>query len=324
MKTSHAVAVSAAIGLGLAVLLVLLLLGGGWWALRAQRSHTPTTATAASASAAPADAEQLAAQALAPYRARLQATRRPMLQLQLQPMAQDDRLASKVGGRPYWTGDKPYPHAADGQPLALLAQIDLARVPPLPGYPRQGMLQFFIGGDDFYGANFGDARSDLDALSVQRNFRVVYWPRLQASARQVQVPLPAADTLPFDPARPRAMQFDAGEDTIGSSDVRFEQVLGTPLEEIAAAYASRHAVAQDAVDDALFDALSRGGHKLGGYPEFTQEDPRTPQDRQVLLLQLDSDEEMMWGDTGVANFFIDPDDLRRGDFSRVAYHWDCF
>jgi uncharacterized protein YwqG len=44
----------------------------------------------------------------------------------------------------------------------------------------------------------------------------------------------------------------------------------------------------------------------------------------VLLLQLDSDEEMMWGDSGIANFFIDPDDLRRGDFSRVAYHWDCY
>ncbi|UYC10691.1 YwqG family protein [Xanthomonas sp. CFBP 8445] len=323
MKTSHAVAVSAAIGLGTAALLVLLLVGGGRWLLRMQHSATPTTASAAPV-APVADAEQLATGALAPYRARLQATRRPVLQLQLQPMAQDDRLASKVGGRPYWTGDKPYPHAADGQPLALLAQIDLARMPPLPGYPRQGMLQFFIGGDDFYGANLGDARIDLAALSEQRNFRVVYWPQPKASARQVEVPSPAADTLPFDPARPRAMRFDAGEETIGSSDVRFEQVLGKPLEEVAAAYASGHAVSQDTVDDALFDALSRGGHKLGGYPEFTQEDPRTPQDRQVLLLQLDSDEEMMWGDSGVANFFIDPDDLRRGDFSRVAYNWDCF
>ncbi|WP_295938450.1 YwqG family protein [uncultured Xanthomonas sp.] len=321
MKTSHAVAVSAAIGLGLATLLVGLLVGGGRWLLRAQHHDTPTATTAAPV----ADAEQLAIQALAPYQARLQATRRPVVQLQLRPMAQDDRLASKVGGRPYWTGDKPYPHAADGQPLALLAQIDLARMPPLPGYPRQGMLQFFIGGDDdFYGANFGGARSDLAALSEQRNFRVVYWPQPKASARQAEVPLPAADTLPFDPARPRAMRFDAGEETIGSSDVRFEQVLGKPLEEVAAAYAKRHAVSQDALDDALFDALSRGGNKLGGYPEFTQQDPRTLQDKQVLLLQLDSDEEMMWGDSGVANFFIDPDDLRRGDFSRIAYNWDCF
>ncbi|MET0550897.1 MAG: YwqG family protein [Xanthomonas sp.] len=322
MKTSHAVAVSAAIGLGLVVLLAVLLLGGRWWVLRTLHGDTPKTATATAGTAA--DARAQATQALAPYQARLQATRRPVVHLHLQPMAQDDRLASKVGGRPYWTGDRPYPHAADGQPLALLAQIDLARVPPIQGYPRQGMLQFFIAGDDVYGANFGDARSDLAALSAQRNFRVVYWPQPKASARQAEVPLAAAEQLPFDPSRPRAMQFDAGEETIGSRDVRFEQALGTPLEAVAAAYASRHALPQDAVDDALYEVLSRGGHKLGGYPEFTQEDPRTPQDRQVLLLQLDSDEQMLWGDSGVANFFIDPDDLRRGDFSRVAYNWDCF
>jgi uncharacterized protein YwqG len=78
------------------------------------------------------------------------------------------------------------------------------------------------------------------------------------------------------------------------------------------------------VDEALYAALNRSGHKLGGYPEFTQQDPRKPQDRQVLLLQLDSDDAMMWGDSGIANFFIDPADLQRGDFSRVAYTWDCY
>ncbi|MCW0438048.1 hypothetical protein [Xanthomonas sacchari] len=82
MKTSHAVAVSAAIGLGLATLLVGLLVGGGRWLLRVQHHDTPTATTAAPV----ADAEQLATQALAPYQARLQATRRPVLQVQLQPM----------------------------------------------------------------------------------------------------------------------------------------------------------------------------------------------------------------------------------------------
>ncbi|WP_343125143.1 DUF1963 domain-containing protein [Xanthomonas theicola] len=59
-------------------------------------------------------------------------------------------------------------------------------------------------------------------------------------------------------------------------------------------------------------------------PEFTQEDPRKPQDAQVLRLQLDSDQAMMWGDSGIADFFIDPADLHRGDFSPVAYNWDCY
>ncbi|WP_369980481.1 YwqG family protein [Xanthomonas bundabergensis] len=321
MKTSNAVLLSTVITLGLVAALGGLVLGGGWWLKRTMQVSPPL---APSPHAAPAAKAQVQADAvLAPYRQRLEATRRPVAQVRLQPMAQDDRLASKVGGRPYWTADKPYPRDARGQPLALLAQVDLAKLPPLRGYPTHGMLQFFIGGDDFYGANLDDG-NDLAALSAQRNFRVVYWPRPEASARQAEVPLPAADTLPFDPAHPRAMQFTAGEETIGSSDVHVEQALGRPLDEIAAAYAGRHALAQDDVDEALYEALNRSGHKLGGYPEFTQEDPRKAQDAQVLLLQLDSDEEMMWGDSGIANFFIDPADLQRADFSRVAYNWDCY
>jgi len=56
------------------------------------------------------------------------------------------------------------------------------------------------------------------------------------------------------------------------------QALGRPLDAVAAAYAACHALPQDAVDEALYAALNRSGHKLGGYPEFTQHDPRTAQD----------------------------------------------
>jgi len=31
----------------------------------------------------------------------------------------------------------------------------------------------------------------------------------------------------------------------------------------------------------------------------------------------------MWGDAGVANFFINSADLINKDFSRVMYNWDC-
>ncbi|MDE5859478.1 MAG: DUF1963 domain-containing protein, partial [Oscillospiraceae bacterium] len=32
---------------------------------------------------------------------------------------------------------------------------------------------------------------------------------------------------------------------------------------------------------------------------------------------------IMWGDMGVANFFISENDLKNLDFSKVAYNWDC-
>ena len=51
-------------------------------------------------------------------------------------------------------------------------------------------------------------------------------------------------------------------------------------------------------------------HKMLGYAFFTQEDPRYNkyEDYDTLLLQLDSDgydgDIIIWGDVGVANFFM--------------------
>lgn len=71
------------------------------------------------------------------------------------------------------------------------------------------------------------------------------------------------------------------------------------------------------------------GHRIGGYPHFAQDDPRcfNYDEKEILLFQLDSDEvedvNLMWGDAGVANFFISREDLKNGVFSDVLYSWDC-
>ena len=69
------------------------------------------------------------------------------------------------------------------------------------------------------------------------------------------------------------------------------------------------------------------GHWLGGYPYFTQDDPRFSRPDYAactrLLFQMDSSEDILWGDMGVGNFFIAPEDLQQLDFSRVLYTWDC-
>jgi uncharacterized protein YwqG len=71
------------------------------------------------------------------------------------------------------------------------------------------------------------------------------------------------------------------------------------------------------------------GHRLSGYPYFTQSDPRGDKKNiqdYILLFQLDTDDaenDIMWGDSGVGNFFIHPEDLKKRDFSKVFYNWDC-
>ena len=64
-----------------------------------------------------------------------------------------------------------------------------------------------------------------------------------------------------------------------------------------------------------------------GYPAFTQSDPRYYNKEyskyNTLLLQIDTDENIMWGDSGVANFFIDKEDLENNNFNNILYNWDC-
>nr|WP_299908016.1 DUF1963 domain-containing protein [Sphingomonas bacterium] len=40
-------------------------------------------------------------------------------------------------------------------------------------------------------------------------------------------------------------------------------------------------------------------------------------------MRLTSDDYLLWGDVGEAVFLLPADDLRRRDWSRVAYSWDC-
>lgn len=296
----------------------------GWLAVAlAKRLSPPSTPLIAQASASTPTPRNTvsAATILAPYAAALEKTQRSRLAIELVSMPGDDVLASKVGGRAYWPEGHDYPRDGNGEPLFLLAQIDFSTAPKLEGYPETGLLQFFIANDDQYGADF-------DASSAQasgpKGFRVVYWPAPLAAPGPSMMPTGTGETyLPMDPHKPRRMRFTAGSETMGAGDVGIAAILGQEVYPLAEEYARDHGLPEDDVVDALYTYLARTGHKLGGYPYFTQEDPRRADAPRVLLLQLDTDDEMMWGDAGVANFFIHPDDLARRDFSRVLYNWDC-
>jgi uncharacterized protein YwqG len=60
-------------------------------------------------------------------------------------------------------------------------------------------------------------------------------------------------------------------------------------------------------------------HRMGGYHDGLQSDAEIGPQKQLLLLQLASDDAMMWcwGDSGAIYAFIDPADLAAGDFGKV-------
>ncbi len=226
--------------------------------------------------------------------------------------------ASKFGGQPWWPQGKAYPHTQAGEPLFLLAQINLAELPALPHFPRQGLLQFFIANNDTYGLDFDSSLDEV--LAAPQGYRVVYHPEVspEAGVSADQLPaLPTNNLLPL--TEEYALAFTAQADLPSPSDYRFAPI----------------ARAMDDMDESmvekLFDMDLGVGSKLGGYAYFTQEDPRAYErqgENWTLLFQLDTHDEddgvlILWGDCGVGNFFIEPERLAAGDFSRVWYNWDC-
>lgn len=253
-------------------------------------------------------------------------TQKPMLHLTLTPLISENQanlVVSKVGGQPYWPSQQTYPLDENGQAMILLAQLNFAQLPTLEEFPNHGILQFYITRNSYaYGADFDD-------LITQRNFRVIYhenitWPGEYAPKYQMDAEL---DKLPFD----RTYQI---------SGQRKLQALTTSAKEFEAEinqYYAQYRLKDDmnSVDSQIFEdqfieKLQKDNfeydHQLGGYPSFTQWDPRSvDSDYDVLLLQLGSSKDgTYWGDMGIANFFISHEKLAQLDFSDVVYTWDCY
>ncbi len=260
------------------------------------------------------DAATSAAEAVEPTLTQLSGTERPSVHFELDPSTDDSPLISKVGGVPFWPKEEPLP-SHNGKPLIHLAQINFRQMPTMAGYPSHGILQFFIADDDLYGADFENP-------TKQAGFAVRYWPWPDESQphRQDWPHQPEA-MAPHVPGQVLAMSFSTpADELIPVGDVDFDRYAG----ESAWSLAERLAAENNVSEDAVFEALPSGaGHKIGGYPDFTQEDPRAADSPWQLLLQLDSDEHIMWGDVGIGNFFISADALANRDFSKVLYNWDC-
>lgn len=259
----------------------------------------------------------------APYIARLQETKRDYARIRLTPTGDDEPWSSKVGGVPYLPAGATLPVDPDRpeQPMGLLAQIDFAELPALEGYPREGLLQFFLAEDPEL-RHFGDFRNDRVARqSRQIYFRVVYWPQRAPALGSVPGRLPVATALSLAHGQALRMSFTREKETITPADSSFRSRIGIDPYEFVEKLARELSISEWTVANVL-PLASGSGHKVGGWPDFAQDDPRSADSTLRLLLQLDSDEYLMWGDAGVANFFITPEDLAARDFSHVMFNWD--
>lgn len=236
-----------------------------------------------------------------------------------------DIFQSKVGGLGYIPHDGDFPTDSEGRQLRLLAQINCSEV-SLEQFPKQGLLQFWILNDDVFGMNFDDS-------TKQDTFRIIYHKDIDMSVTEDEVKSKFKENeFDNDNMMPNngeyKIKFNIEEDLLPmcdcSFDTKFTEKYNQLFPENQIEYFSDVDVDIDETEEE-----AGFGHKIGGYPAFTQCDPRDEDSEyDFLLLQLDSDYDgdktmIMWGDSGVGNFFINSEKLKNLDFSDVLYNWDC-
>jgi uncharacterized protein YwqG len=226
---------------------------------------------------------------------------------------------TRIGG-PVWlaTGEA-WPADAGGRPMSFLAQVDFAELPPLPDYPTSGVLQFFIARDDLYGANFEKPEAG--------KFRVI-WRETMGGPGKLHFGRPSGDHG-IDDYSPLADATVARG--IALKPKRTDQF---PSVESWLAERDLETLLNDRTKgDRIYDfaekqnELAVQGHHVGGHPGFTQSDWRAAkpyQDVDRVLLNLWSDDHIMWGDSGQGQFMIRREDLLKRDFSKIFYQWDCY
>ena len=241
---------------------------------------------------------------------------------------------SKFGGLPYWDENMEYPTDKNGDALILLAQINFEKTPIKDErFPKEGILQFFIGTNDLMGADF-------DNMTAQNGFRVVYHEDINTSVTKEQIraqgirantELDGASEEYFPFYKQYEITFEESMEPISTASNNFEEILKQSAEEVLKCdIEDVWSIFESDEEELINDTFYICGHKILGYPFFTQWDPREDDEMyknkkyDTLLLQIDSVGDILWGDSGVGNFFINEEDLKNKNFNNVMYTWDCY
>lgn len=247
--------------------------------------------------------------------------------------------SSNVAGWFYLPKTSTIPTTSKGEQLMYLAQINCEELPENSIYPSKGIMQFWIFGGDY---NLGN---DYTKPTSDSKKRVIYYPEIEehfTEAELAEMYKPEEDKkegeliTPINDGAPFAMSFEKASQWPLPNDFRFEEIFNEKLNEhIEETKAEEGFESYDIGEEESYDIIEEldipNHTQIGGYGNFTQEDPRMYDDFEdytELLFQLDSefgtdDYYILWGDCGVGNFFATKEQLRNLDFAECLYSWDC-
>ena len=248
---------------------------------------------------------------------------------------------SKFGGVPYLPKDKEVPKNKENEQLTLLAQINIEELPENNIYPmKKGILQFWILNDDILGLDYDTHLGD--------GYKIIYYKEIDKSVTEEEVLekyKPYKDEDSYFPIEEEfSLSFKLTDGYFSDSNDDFREIVDREMKkfydenkekysDILKIYDKENQLNYWEIwdileeDKEIGERLFGAGHKIGGFPDFTQSDIREVGNYEILLLQIDSvgteKNEIMWGDCGIANFFIREKDLKELNFDRAIYNWDC-
>ena len=235
---------------------------------------------------------------------------------------------SKIEGIPYIPKGRKIPTNSKGQQFMFLAQINCEDLKGLEDFPQEGILQFWILGEDLLGLDFDD-------YTNRDGFDVIYYEKIEDYYSEDEFK-EMYNPYKFDlkymeiliASEPCKMKFSLEKQKESFNYELLDNLFKEVLEEESLGFNEKDKLYEEVeklYDDEFYEEIV--GTKCNGFPYFTQWEPRD--DKQMKeydtsLFQIDSGKEVMIGDSGVMHFFINREKLKNKDFSDVFYHWDCY
>lgn len=235
---------------------------------------------------------------------------------------------SKIEGIPYIPIGRKIPTNSKGQQFMFLAQINCEDLKGLEDFPQEGILQFWILGEDLLGLDFDD-------YTNRDGFDVIYYEKIEDYYSEDEF-MEMYNPYKFDlkymetliASEPCKMKFSLEKQKESFNYELLDNLFKEVLEEENIGFNEKDKLYEEVeklYDDEFYEEIV--GTKCNGFPYFTQWEPRDDEQMKeydTSLFQIDSGKEVMIGDSGVMHFFINREKLKNKDFSDVFYHWDCY
>lgn len=226
-------------------------------------------------------------------------------------------LDNKIGGIPYLPMSESYPLDEEGLPMTLLLQINLKDI-DLPYWSNHGILEIYVDKN----------------LSWPCKYEIKYFEENLNYTKDIKVPENNDSNLIIGTPLKITLKKEICHMPI--SDYRYESTIINIVNKI------YNKNLKDYKDVLLYfnnnfdfiyelsNSLKTHAGNIGGYPDFTQEDPRKF-DRNIenkkdeCLFKIDSnlDENLMIGDMGIIFGLINKNDLKSNNFTNGIIDWDC-